>query len=58
MILSKRPFQIVLFFLTLIAVGLPRHPSYAETPRDGTSKHPIIDSKMTQSEAFDGLDPK
>jgi len=57
MIVSKRLFQIVLFFLALIAFALPRQ-SYAETPRDGTSKHPIIDSKMTQSEAFDGLDPK
>ena len=58
MIISKRLSHIVLFFLALIAVGLPRHPSYAETPRDGTSKHPIIDSRMIESEAFDGLDPK
>jgi len=29
----------------------------AQTPL-GTKNHPIIDSKMTEQEAFDGLDPK
>src|SRR6202140_2985409 len=32
--------------------------SYGQTPRTGTSKHPIVDSRMTEKEAFDGLDPK
>src|SRR6266404_1174032 len=58
MILTKRLFHVIIFFLALIAIGLLRHPSSAETPRDGTSKHPIIDSRITKSEAFDGLDPK
>ncbi len=58
MILTKRLFHVIIFFLALIAIGLLRHPSSAETPGDGTSKHPIIDSRMTESEAFDGLDPK
>jgi hypothetical protein len=30
----------------------------AQTPRHGTLEHPIIDSKMTEQEAFDGLDAK
>ena len=29
-----------------------------QVARQGTLKHPIIDSAMTESEAFDGLDPK
>jgi len=31
---------------------------YSQTPILGTEKHPIIDSRMTEQEAFDGLDPK
>jgi len=31
---------------------------YPQTPILGTQKHPIIDSRMTEAEAFDGLDPK
>src|SRR5258706_11956652 len=59
MILSNRLFHMVLLFSTLMLAGVLNYPaSYAETPRDGTSKHPIIDSRMTESEAFDGLDPK
>jgi hypothetical protein len=30
----------------------------AQTKSDGTLKRPIIDSRMTEKEAFDGLDPK
>lgn len=30
----------------------------AQTPRRGTLKHPVIDSRMSEKEAFDGLDPK
>jgi peptidoglycan LD-endopeptidase CwlK len=31
---------------------------YAQSPQDGTYKHPIIDSRMTEKEVFEGLDPK
>jgi len=32
--------------------------SFAQSPPSGTSKHSIIDSRMTGKEALDGLDPK
>jgi peptidoglycan LD-endopeptidase CwlK len=32
--------------------------SLAQTPTSETSKHPIIDSRMTDREAFEALDPK
>jgi peptidoglycan LD-endopeptidase CwlK len=49
----------VFLSLAFILAALPGELlSYAETPQGGTSKHPIIDSRMTESEAFDGLDPK
>src|SRR5438067_5510932 len=38
--------------IALIAAGR------GQTPRRGTLKHPIIDSGMTEKEAFEGLDPK
>src|SRR5437868_7556799 len=38
--------------IALIAAGR------GQTPRRGTLKHPIIDSRMTEKEAFEGLDPK
>jgi hypothetical protein len=31
---------------------------YAQRSEVGTSKHPIIDSRMSKKEAFEGLDPK
>ena len=31
---------------------------YAQTSEVGTSKHPIIDSRMTDKEVFEALDPK
>src|ERR1700730_19113514 len=43
--------------MALIVIAIAS-ASYAQTPRTGTSKHPIIDSRMTGKEAFDGLDPK
>jgi len=58
MILSNRLFHMVLLFILVLAAVWSYPPSYAETPQGGTSKHPIIDSKMTESDAFDGLDPK
>ena len=41
--------------LSLALVGVAGR---AQSPRRGTAKHPIIDSRMTEREAFDGLDPK
>ena len=59
MILSNRLFHMVLLFITLILAAVWSYPpSYAENQLGGTSNHPIIDSRMTESEAFDGLDPK
>jgi hypothetical protein len=59
MILPNRLFHLVLVFITLVVAAMLSYPlSYAETPQVGTSKHPIIDSRMTEGEAFDGLDPK
>lgn len=50
-----------LFFLLLSAImaGAPiSAPFYAEIRSRGTLQDPIIDSKMTVQEAFDGLHPK
>lgn len=41
-----------------LAVALTGSISLAQTQRRGTQKHPIIDSQMSEKEAFDGLDPK
>ncbi len=41
--------------LAVMPIGLK---SYAQRPRTGTAKHPIIDSNMSAKEAFDGLNPK
>jgi hypothetical protein len=41
--------------LLVLAASLIIH---AQTGRVGTLKHPIIDSRMTEEEALDGLDPK
>src|SRR5436309_13274712 len=49
----SRAFSIHLV-LSLVIVG---GSSKAQTHL-GTAKHPIIDSKMSKNEAFDGLDPK
>jgi hypothetical protein len=46
-----------LLLLALIA-SFSSLAATGQTPRHGTSKHPIIDSQMTKKEAFDGLDPK
>lgn len=59
MIMFNRPFQVMLLLLaaalTSIPIGLS---SYAQSPPTGTFKRPIIDSRMTDKEAFEGLDPK
>ena len=59
MILSNRSVcaVVVAFFPILAAVPSGR-PIYAKTSGIGNSKHPIIDSRVTEREAFEGLDPK
>jgi hypothetical protein len=48
-----------LLLLTLSLTVIPvASTCYAQGSRNGTSKHPIVDSRMTEKEAFDGLDPK
>jgi peptidoglycan LD-endopeptidase CwlK len=47
-----RSFSLVALTLTVAVVG------GGQTPSRGTLKHPIIDSRMSKREAFDGLDPK
>jgi peptidoglycan L-alanyl-D-glutamate endopeptidase CwlK len=47
---------IVPFFLILAASS--GSSVYSKSSEVGTSKHPIIDSKMTDREAFEGLDSK
>jgi peptidoglycan LD-endopeptidase CwlK len=42
----------------VLAVALAGGVGRGQTPRRGTLKHPIVDSAMTEKEAFDGLDPK
>ena len=42
----------------VLAVALTGWVTYGQTPRRGSLKYPIIDSAMTEKEAFDGLDPK
>ncbi len=41
--------------LSLVAIGDTAH---AQMPAVGTAKHPIVDSLMSNKEAFEGLDPK
>jgi peptidoglycan LD-endopeptidase CwlK len=45
-------------FVSALLVLAASHIIHAQTARVGTLKHPIIDSRMTEAEAFDGLDPK
>lgn len=44
--------------LLVLTVALIGGTVRSQTPRPGTFKHPVIDSAMTEREAFDGLDPK
>jgi hypothetical protein len=50
-----RPILLLTLALTVMPTATKSH---AQSQRTGTSKHPIVDSKMTEKEAFDGLDPK
>jgi peptidoglycan LD-endopeptidase CwlK len=59
MSIFNRPFHVVPLLLATALTAIPIDlTSYAQSPRTGTSGHPIIDSKMTDREAFEGLDPK
>lgn len=44
-------------FLVVSVFGVKVAPVYADEQNRGTLKKPIIDSRMTKKEAFDGLDP-
>ena len=50
-----RPTLLLTLALTVMPAATKSH---AQSQRTGTSKHPIVDSRMTEKEAFDGLDPK
>ena len=59
MIISARnPYASSVLLPLVLAVVLTGLVAYAQTPRRGSLKYPIIDSAMTEEEAFDGLDPK
>src|SRR6266403_935212 len=58
MIISNRFLRaLLLLMLALTVIHVPSK-IYGQSPRTGTSKHPIVDSRMTEGEAFDGLDLK
>lgn len=57
MVTSTRWFRTLSVSLVL-AVAVISSNSHAQTTRHGTLNHPIIDSHMTEKEAFDGLEPK
>ena len=58
MIISNRLLRALLLLSLTITVMPVASKSYSQSLRTGTSRHPIIDSRMTEREAFDGLDPK
>lgn len=59
MMTSTRRFRTSGLLISLVlAVALMGSSGAAESARRGTIKHPVIDSQMTEKEAFDGLDPK
>jgi peptidoglycan LD-endopeptidase CwlK len=59
MITSARRVRTLLVSASLVlAVAAVGNAVRGQAPRRGTLKHPIIDSRMTEKEAFDGLDPK
>jgi peptidoglycan LD-endopeptidase CwlK len=47
-----------LVVVSLAILAAPAATGHGQTFRRGTLRHPIIDSRMTEKEAFDGLDPK
>jgi peptidoglycan LD-endopeptidase CwlK len=59
MITFNRPLQVMLLLLAAALTTLSiEEGAYAQSRSAGTSRHPIIDSRMTEKEAFEGLDPK
>ncbi|MDX6445283.1 MAG: peptidoglycan LD-endopeptidase CwlK [Blastocatellia bacterium] len=58
MVISNRFVRALLLLSLTFTVTPVASKSYAQTPRTGTSKHPIVDSRMTEREAFEGLDSK
>jgi peptidoglycan L-alanyl-D-glutamate endopeptidase CwlK len=53
---TLRPVIVALSLIVIAQTNVP--PVYARNAVDGTSKHPIIDSRMTDKEVFEGLDRK
>jgi peptidoglycan LD-endopeptidase CwlK len=58
MTIAIRTFHLRLLFFFLLLATLQGARDYAQDARAGTARHPIIDSRMTDKEAFEGLDPK
>lgn len=59
MIASTRRSRTVLASISLVlAASVIPSAGHAQTPRRGTPRHPVIDSRMSRQEAFDGLDPQ
>ncbi len=58
MIISNRSFHAFLLLLSLVLATCLGPTSLAQTPLSGTPKHPVIDSRMSDKEAFEALDPK
>ena len=59
MMKSTRRFRTLLVLVSpVLAAAVIGSVTYGQSPPPGTLKHPVIDSQMTELEAFDGLDPK
>ena len=59
MITGTRRFRPFALFVSLaLAVAINGSTGRGQTKGRGTARHPIIDSKISKKEAFDGLDPK
>ena len=58
MIVFNRTSHVIHVLLATVLAVMPMGlKSYAQSPHTGTSKHPIIDSRMSEKEAFDELSP-
>lgn len=58
MIRTRQSYAAPVLLPLVLSAALAGWAAYGQTPRRGSLKHPIIDSAMTEKEAFDGLDPK
>jgi hypothetical protein len=58
MISTRKPYTSSVLLSLVLALALTGLVAYGQTPRRGSLKYPIIDSAMTEEEAFDGLDPQ